>query len=171
MKKPAAFKIETFKAWLTDCGAVVRPPSNQWEVLRVQTCDGVQVIYRNAKDIQTWPEPLIIARHAFERGNRMALSPEMKARKQLRHLIEDLAVRDGLWCWFCEVGFLTADSTEISIEHLVPKAHGGPNHPSNLVLACKPCNTEAGHLSVSEKVAIRDRKRGFTCVEVRGAAA
>lgn len=170
MKKRPAFKMEAFKAWLTDCGAVIQPPTNPWELLRAQTCDGVQVVYRNAKEVQTWPEPLIAAREAFERGNRMALSPDLKARKQLRHLIDDLAARDGLWCWFCEVGFLSSDSLEITIEHLVPKSHGGPNHPSNLVLACKPCNSEAGHLSVAEKVAIRDRKRGIVCVETRGAA-
>ncbi|MGO4738605.1 HNH endonuclease [Bosea sp. 2KB_26] len=170
MKKRPAFKLDTFKSWLTECGAVIQPPTSQWEILRVQTCDGVQVVYRNSKEVQTWPESLIVAREAFERGNRMSLSPDMKARKKLRHLIEDLAARDGLWCWFCEVGFLTSDSVEITIEHLVSKSHGGPNHPSNLVIACKPCNTEAGHLSVSEKVGLRDRKRGFVCAEVRGAA-
>ncbi len=171
MAKRPAFSIASFKAWLTDCGAVVLPPTSQWELLRAQTCDGVQVVYRNAKNVETWPEPLITAREAFERGLRMSLSPEMKAKKQLRHLAEDLAARDGLWCWFCEIGFLDAGSAELTIEHLVPKAHGGPNHPSNLVLACKRCNSDAGHLSVAEKVAMRDRKRGIRCEPARGVAA
>lgn len=163
MKRPA-FKIDAFKTWLTDCGAVVAPPTSQWEILRVQTCDGTQVVYRNAKDVQTWPEPLVVAREAFERGNRMSLSPDMKARKKLRHLVEEIASRDGLWCWFCEAGFLAPDSVEVTVEHLVAKSHGGPDHLSNLVIACKPCNSLVGHMSVSEKVAIRDRKRGFTAV-------
>lgn len=46
---------------------------------------------------------------------------------------------------------------DVSIEHLVPKAHGGPTHLSNLFLAHKSCNAKAGHLSASEKLKIRDR--------------
>jgi hypothetical protein len=171
MSKRPAFDIKAFKAWLTDCGAVLVPPTSQWEVLRAQTCDGVQVVYRNAKEVETWPEPLIVAREAFKSGNRMSLSPDLKARKRLRHLVEQLAERDGLWCWFCEIGFLSSESAEITVEHLVPKAHGGPNHPSNLVLACGACNKAAGHLSVAEKVLLRDKKRGFVCDDVTGRAA
>ncbi|CAM5207825.1 HNH endonuclease OS=Bosea thiooxidans OX=53254 GN=SAMN05660750_03367 PE=4 SV=1 [Bosea thiooxidans] len=162
--KKSAFNLDAFKAWLTDCGAVLIAPTSQWEILRVQTCDGVQVVYRNAKDVQTWPEPLVVAREAFERGNRMSLSPDMRARKKLRHLVEEIAARDGLWCWFCEAGFLGPDSGEVTIEHLVAKSHGGPDHLSNLVIACKGCNGLVGHMSVSEKVAIRDRKRGYAAV-------
>lgn len=39
-------------------------------------------------------------------------------------------------CWYC----LTDISTGYHIEHRVPLSRGGTNNPSNLVLACPPCN-------------------------------
>jgi 5-methylcytosine-specific restriction endonuclease McrA len=46
-----------------------------------------------------------------------------------------------------------------TIEHLVPVAHGGPNHLSNCFLAHKRCNAAAGTLSAAEKVRLRDAMR------------
>lgn len=170
MAKP--FNIEAFKAWLIERGAIVDPPTNEWEVIRVRTIDGPFVAYRNAKGVQKWPGGLMEIKQAFINGEQIPLSPSLASRKKLRHLINDLSARDGLWCWFCEVGFLTPDSTEITIEHLCPKAHGGPNHVSNLVLACKRCNSEAGNLSIAEKVRMRDDRRAPVCtpIKARGAA-
>jgi len=74
-------------------------------------------------------------------------------------IVRTLVERDGLWCWFCEIGFLSEDSGEVTLEHLVARAHGGPNHLSNYVLACPDCNSQVGTLSVSEKVQFRERKR------------
>jgi 5-methylcytosine-specific restriction endonuclease McrA len=65
-----------------------------------------------------------------------------------RTLIE----RDGEGCFYCfeEVpGLMTQ-------EHLVARAHGGPNHISNKFRACRPCNEAAGHLSAPEKIRIRE---------------
>ncbi len=154
--------IASFKAWLIKRGAVIEAPTNEWEILRIRTCEGTHVAYRNARGAETWPEPLQRFREAFRAGRDIALSPDNTARHRLRDRIQRLSARDGLWCWFCQAGFLSEDSTEVTIEHLVPKAHGGPDHDSNLVLACKPCNQEAGHLPVAEKVALRDRKLGRT---------
>lgn len=165
------FKIDAFKAWLIGSGAIIDPPTSEWEVLRVRTMDGTFVAYRNKSGAQTWPADLLQLKECFFAGKPVSLSPDRTSRRKLRHTISDLSARDGLWCWFCETGFLSADSAEITIEHLVSKAHGGPDHQSNLVLACKPCNGEVGNLSVAEKVLIRDRKRGFLCEPIRKAAA
>ena len=156
-------EVAAFKAWLTKRGAIVDPPTNVWEVLRVRTCFGLFVVYTNKAGRQTWPDELVDILNSYKAKQDVALSPDLKSKVKLRHLIDDLGARDGLWCWFCEIGFLSPDSAAITIEHLVPKAHGGPNHPSNLVLACRDCNGEAGSKSVSEKVAMRDRNRGFVC--------
>lgn len=151
--------IDGFKAWLVERGAIIDPPTNPYEILRVRTCEGVFVAYRNSKGAETWPDGLRAICDAFDAKRDIPLSPELKARVRLRHQIEALATRDGLECWFCETGFLSTDSNEITIEHLCPVAHGGPNHVSNLVLACKPCNSEAGNRSIAEKVLIREMKR------------
>lgn len=153
------FEIDAFKEWLTARGAIIKPPTNPYEVLRVDTAEGLFVVYQDKKGRQTWPDGIDSIRSAYLEGRDIPLSPDQKSRVRLRHEIETLAERDGLECWFCEYPFLSPDSVEVTIEHLVPIAHGGPNHKSNLVLACKPCNSEAGSLSVAEKVLLREVKR------------
>lgn len=153
------FEIDAFKAWLVERGAIILAPTNPYEVLRVDTAEGLFVVYENKAGKQTWPEGIDGIRSAYLDGREVPLSPDQKGRVRLRHQIEAIAARDGLECWFCENGFLTIDSREITIEHLVAVAHGGPNHISNLVLACPDCNSEAGHLSVSEKALMREAKR------------
>lgn len=166
MTKP--FSMDAFKAWLTERGAIVDPPTNPYEILSARTADGVLVAYRDSRGKETWPTELTEYRDAWKAGQQPSLSPDLRSRVKLRHRVQELAERDGLWCWFCETGFLSVDSREITIEHLVPLAHGGPNHVSNLVLACGPCNRRAGNLPVSAKVRLRDEIR-LACTAV-GAA-
>ena len=66
-----------------------------------------------------------------------------------------LISRDGEDCFFCA----RALGQDITVEHLVAIAHGGPNHISNLFLAHAACNNEAGHMSAPEKVALAINKR------------
>jgi len=64
--------------------------------------------------------------------------------------------RDGNACFYC--GEPTGEDDR-SLEHLVARAHGGPDHLSNLVLAHRRCNAVAGHLSAMEKIRIREQRR------------
>jgi hypothetical protein len=32
-----------------------------------------------------------------------------------------------------------------TVDHVIPLSWGGTNHPSNLVVACSPCNMKKGH--------------------------
>ena len=66
-----------------------------------------------------------------------------------------LLVRDGNACLFCGKPL----DGDITVEHLVAIAHGGPNHVSNLFLAHAACNQAAGHMSAPEKVALAIRNR------------
>lgn len=157
--KRKTFSLKAFRAWLIERGAVVEPPTNPYEILRVQTAEGTFVAYENKLGKETWPEGLAAIREQFITGQMPALSPDLRGRVRLRHLIGALAERDGMECWFCSRGFLSLDSREITIEHLVPKAHGGPDHQSNLVLACAPCNRAAGNLPVVEKVKLREQRQ------------
>lgn len=157
--KRKKFDLGTFVHWLDKCGAEVLPTTNEWELLRVKTCDGLFVAYRNKRGKETWANELLELRAAFMAGHQRSLSPSRRERVRLRPRIEKLAKRDGLECWFCAGGFENEDSDAITIEHLCSRVHGGPNHISNLVLACEPCNQEADNLSVAEKVRLRDQKR------------
>lgn len=57
-----------------------------------------------------------------------------------------LYLRDGLACVWCEAGI--EDGLELSLDHLVPVARGGDNKTSNLLTACRTCNSRRGNKSV-----------------------
>lgn len=44
----------------------------------------------------------------------------------------------GKKCWYCQTPFTSFK--EIEIDHVVPKARGGPSTLSNYAIACKCCN-------------------------------
>lgn len=53
--------------------------------------------------------------------------------------------RDGYVCAYCE-----AVEGPFEIDHIVPVTRGGSNDPSNLCVACKPCNSSKGDRLLSE---------------------
>jgi 5-methylcytosine-specific restriction endonuclease McrA len=59
--------------------------------------------------------------------------PELKLSRR------SIFARDNYTCQYC--GMQTRDLT---IDHIVPKRHGGPMHWENLVACCRRCNTKKG---------------------------
>jgi 5-methylcytosine-specific restriction endonuclease McrA len=55
-------------------------------------------------------------------------------------------------CMYCD-----ATNTPLEVEHIVPRSRGGSNRPSNLGIACVPCNRAKDSLSV--EVFVKDPKR------------
>lgn len=67
----------------------------------------------------------------------------------------DPAVRKAVWdmtdgeCVFCHVQ-MTANimlphaPTQFHVDHIVPKAHGGPDHLANYAPTCRSCNIKKG---------------------------
>lgn len=154
------FTPDGFRAWLSERGGVILPPTNEWEIVRVDTCHGILVGYRKARaGGYTLTGALDDLRDDFMAGRTPAIGPDQKGRKRMGHLIRALADRDGLECWFSGRQFASAEDHRITVEHLCPKAHGGPDHLSNLVLATEEWNKRAGHLSVAEKVRLREQAR------------
>lgn len=161
----AAFRdpeqVEAFKAFVVEHGAELRAPTNEWELVRFKMNGAVNVIYSSkrgrisivgpdgqrvaaafCKDPESQPE---------ESGGRTC-QPNKRKRLTLRaRLIE----RDGLECFYCG----TAIDGVATIEHLLSRAHHGPNHLANLALAHRPCNEKANDLSVVEKVKLREKMR------------
>lgn len=45
--------------------------------------------------------------------------------------------RDGRACQYCG----TTEAFSYSVDHIVSRSQGGPNHIANLVVACQQCNT------------------------------
>jgi 5-methylcytosine-specific restriction endonuclease McrA len=77
--------------------------------------------------------------------------------RRLIRLYKVLRERDGDGCFFCPKLMEKKDTT---LEHLLSRTHGGSNHMHNLALAHQKCNQEASHMSVVEKVRLREKLRG-----------
>lgn len=58
---------------------------------------------------------------------------------------EYLLERDGRKCVYCG-----AEGVKLEKDHVIPKAKGGTNRISNLVVACRDCNEKKGKLSLEE---------------------
>lgn len=58
-------------------------------------------------------------------------------------------LRDKLTCTYCERDLM--DEMKLAtLDHVTPQEFGGTNHESNLVLACKACNSAKGAKSKGE---------------------
>ncbi|EJU15137.1 HNH endonuclease [Sphingomonas sp. LH128] len=139
-------------------GAEILAPTNPYEVLRFRTSYGVGVVYRGKRG-ETWNAEALAAREHME-ARKGSLAPvSVKGRRKDRSTVGALLSRDGDCCFFCGAPL----DGDVTVEHLVAIAHGGPNHISNLYLAHAQCNQAAGHMSAPEKVgmAVRLRLQGL----------
>lgn len=72
--------------------------------------------------------------------------------KNRRNKIEKrIELNGSLCCWCCK----NLKREEITVEHLIPKSHGGSNAFYNLYLACKPCNQSRGNLLFPPKYSLQ----------------
>lgn len=148
-KKKAAF-IE----FLAANGAEILTATNEYEVLRFRANGETSVLYRNKQGELTGTGDMGNAYRAFIGGHKWVGAQKNKATIIKRTpKVKTLLKRDGTNCFYCGKPL----NGDISLEHLVSRAHGGPNHISNLVLAHRQCNADAGHLSAAEKIALREQ--------------
>lgn len=154
-------QLARFKEFLTARGCDVLAPTNPYEVIRFKAAGRTNVVYRSERGKMSVVGPDIgPAAASFKNGQSWTPAGESRERRMgtgkkratLRRLIE----RDGSGCFYCSHPTTEDDRT---VEHLVPIAHGGTNRIGNLCLAHAACNLEAGHLSVFEKIKLRETKR------------
>lgn len=139
--------IDTFKRRLAEAGAEILGTTNPYEVLRFKTAHGVGVIYKGKRG-ETWNAEAIAARNHLDKQKGSLAPVKVKGRRTSKATVAGLLERDGGDCFFCGNDL----DGDITVEHLVSIAHGGPNHMTNLFLAHAECNQKAGHLSAPEKV-------------------
>ncbi len=150
-----------FKDWLERNGAAALAPTNEFEVARFTTPEGIGIVYRNRRgELTSWQNGAGEAWLAW-RGARpwRAVPREIRAssgKGQRRRIIQSIAHRDGWECAFCAEELSTATAT---VEHWVPITAGGPDHLSNKMLACEACNRAAGHLDVRAKLEMAIQRR------------
>jgi hypothetical protein len=154
MKPKTHPSITEFKRKLKEAGAEILGPTNPYEVLRFRSSKGVGVVYTGRRG-ESWNAEAVAAREHLEAGKGSLAPVEVRGRRKDKSTVAALLERDGDGCFFCG-GPLEGD---ITVEHLVAVAHGGPNHVSNLFLAHGECNRAAGHLSAPEKIAMAIKGR------------
>jgi len=57
-------------------------------------------------------------------------------------------LRDGMACCYC--GATVEDGAMLTLDHIEPHHNGGSNHESNLVTACRRCNSSRADRPVAE---------------------
>ena len=98
----------------------------------------------------------------------LAADPEQQKRE--RNKAREL--RAGQWwknqvgrgqCYYCHARF---HPSELTMDHKTPIARGGRSTKNNLVPACKDCNNEKKHRTLSEWIAEREAEgRRLSCAE------
>lgn len=54
-------------------------------------------------------------------------------------------LRDGIACVYCGTDLRDARPHDMGLDHLQPRCKGGSNEASNLVTACRTCNSSRQH--------------------------
>lgn len=148
-------RIDTFNAWLTARGAEVLKPTNEWEVTRFRANGQTHVLYVNKRGFLSMSEEVKKAVFAFlgQKSWTAGTATKRKATKDVD--VRTLLERDGDECFLC--GLPLGD--DCTVEHLLSLTHGGSNHLSNKALAHSLCNERLGHLSLVQKIRLREATR------------
>lgn len=101
-----------------------------------------------------WASAAMATEHIKQGKGRLA-PVVVRGRRNDAATVKRLLDRDGTGCFFCGSDL----DGDVTVEHLVAIAHGGPNHVSNLFLAHAECNQRAGHLSAPEKIGLAIAQR------------
>lgn len=151
-------RAQRFKNWLSKMGAVVIDPTNEYELVRFKTDNGVSVIYTGKRGI-TFTGESEEAYDKFTDGK--TWKTVTRRRKNLRARKIVLATRDGKKC-FAHGNKQTFD--QLTIEHLLNFSHGGSDNDNNLALVCSGANSLLGNLPVTKKIDAIIEMRGGDCV-------
>lgn len=138
--------IEKFKTYVAKAGADILEPTNQYELLRFMSREGIGIVYEGKRGI-TFTGAALTAYQFFDNGKQYVASKNYQ-RWERPTVVAALLERDGGDCFYC--GKEMAD--DITVEHILAKAHGGPDSEENLCLAHERCNKDMGSLSVVEKI-------------------
>lgn len=142
-----------FKVWLDKQGAVVLPPTNEYELVRFKTENGTSVIYTGKRGLTFTGE----SEAAYDRFNDgKAWKTVSRRRKVLRTRKASLAARDGKRC-FSHGEKMNFD--QLTIEHLLNFSQGGNDNDSNLCLVCDGCNEQLGNLPITKKIELMIKLR------------
>jgi 5-methylcytosine-specific restriction endonuclease McrA len=102
----------------------------------VEELDGDRVL-RSAR--AEFPVPSVIRRRTYINIRRRR---EASGMKRLR-----IYMRDKYRCQYCGE---KKPASELTLDHILPRSHGGDNSPVNIVTACVPCNNRKSDRTPAE---------------------
>ena len=99
-------------------------------------------IIGKAKAIETYEEKVNSVRESFELPAVIVINRYVKYRMgDGAPTRQNIIWRDKNVCQYCGNDFKTS---ELTVDHVLPKSRGGKNTWKNLVAACVPCNQKKG---------------------------
>ena len=160
------FQLHSFLAFLSEQGAEIGKPTNQYEVVRYRYWHpedrkaGTHIVYAKENGRLTFTGSTREHYSAFMKneslGGKLVTKKSSAKPSKSKDIREKLLQRDGNDCWFCG----THMGDDCTIEHLIPKSKGGRNILSNYALAHASCNQKAANIPLVEKMALRAKMRG-----------
>jgi 5-methylcytosine-specific restriction endonuclease McrA len=75
----------------------------------------------------------------------------VKSTVRYRVCVYDLWRHQRGKCFYCDCPI--THPSQLTIDHVVPKSHGGTDHSGNLVACCLSCNELFGGVSAKMKIA------------------
>jgi 5-methylcytosine-specific restriction endonuclease McrA len=112
--------------------------------------DAIKMIYEETVDVVatydeevrspsvTWMMPAVVRLRKLKRS---------RAQTSIKFSRGNVYARDGHRCQYCGQSF---DEADLSYDHVVPRYAGGRRNWTNIVTACKPCNSRKGSRSCDE---------------------
>lgn len=148
-------RLKEFKDYLIAKGAEILEPTNEFEALRFIANGSVGIVHKKSSGrVSAVNEVVKTAWMAF-RYKKPYQANKISKRVKKNNVLYTLLQRDGYSCFYCAK---TLEEKDMTIEHLLSISMGGRNHLANLVVACTNCNNDAGHLTLIEKIKLRERK-------------
>jgi 5-methylcytosine-specific restriction endonuclease McrA len=68
----------------------------------------------------------------------------VKVDRTVRFSRSNVLLRDGYTCQYCDADY-SNNQSELTLDHVVPRFHGGRTKWDNVVAACPSCNLEKSH--------------------------
>ena len=106
--------------------------------MRQRPCLSCQALTRNPSRCDTC-QAAWQAQHDQQRGSATQRGYDSAWRRTAAQLIANWRAVNGDWCPGYQVEAHPA--TNLTVDHIVPKARGGTNDPENLRVLCRPCNS------------------------------
>lgn len=89
--------------------------------------------------------------------------------KRLGRVARQIAERDGHACVYCGAT-ATSSGTHLHLDHLTPRSKGGQDVATNLVLACRSCNSRRHDMPLAHWASAAQTHLRFTSASIRAQA-